>query len=95
MQKYLHISNIYCIFAARLGINPRTTVKYLYLMKGACIYKAYVNGRVYRVIEEHLQHFADVHYRIYVDRRLYSGINCFCSSEIAVMFTRALIDSKS
>lgn len=95
MQKYLHMSNIYCIFAVRLGIVPRITVQYLKLMKETCIYKICANGRVYRVIEEHMPHFANVHYRLYVGRRLYQGINCFCDGTQAIESLQELIDFES
>lgn len=76
----------------RLGIVPRITVKYLYLMKGSCIYKTCANGRVYRVIEESIPHFADVCYRLYVGRRLYQGINCFYNCAEAVESIKELVD---
>lgn len=95
MQKYLHMSNIYCIFAVRLGTTPRTTIKYLKLMNGACIFKACVNGRVYRVMEESIPHFAEIHYRLYVGRRLYQGINCFCDGTQAIESLQELIDFES
>lgn len=76
----------------RLGIVPRITVKYLYLMNGSCIYKACVNGRVYRVMEEKLPHFADVCFRLYVGRRLYQGTNSFVNCVQAIESMKELID---
>lgn len=91
----MHISNICSIFAVRLGIVPRITIKYICHMKGSCVYKVCVNGRVYRIIEENIPHFAGVYFRLYIGRRLYQGTNSFHRYESAIESMKALIDFES
>lgn len=61
-------------------------------MKGSCIYKVCVNGRVYRVMEESIPHFANLCFRLYVGRRLYQGINCFFNDVEAIESIKELVN---
>lgn len=83
MQKYLHISNIYCIFAVRLGIGPRTTNKHNEVMSKTSMHKVCANGKIYRILAEDMQHFNDVVFRVYIGRKLYCGISTFFRYEQA------------
>lgn len=83
MQKYLHISNIYCIFAVRLGIVPRTTIKHNEVMSKTSMHKVCANGKIYRIVAENMPHFNDVVFRVYIGRKLYCGISTFFRYEQA------------
>lgn len=95
MQKYLHISNIYCIFAARLGIVPRTTIKHNRVMSKASMHKVCANGKIYRIVAEDMPHFNDVVFRLYIGRKLYNGVSTFFRYEQAFYKLNNIVAAES
>lgn len=84
LQKYLHISEIFRIFAADLGIVPAVTINNVKSMEKSCIFKANKGNEywyLFRIPNERASRGCI--YRVYCGRKWYDRISWF-SYEMAL-----------